>query len=384
MSGQFAISAATVFDGEAGHNRSAVVVDGGTISSVSKIDDIPPGCKTIELPGGMLAPAFVDLQVNGGGGVLFNDHPDLSAINAICKAHAQFGTAALLPTLITDTPETMARAIEAGVEARKRRLPGFLGLHLEGPFLSVDKSGAHDPTLIRKMDSDDLDLLVRAAGELDHLMITVAPEAVTLEQISAMDEAGIVVSLGHSPATFRQVSDAVSAGARCVTHLFNAMSQLGHREPGMIGGALRHGEVSAGLVADGHHVNPVAISIALAAKNGPGRIFLVTDAMSTVGADQTEFTLNGRTIRREGGRLTLEDGTLAGADLDMNSAIRFMVDTIGLEPYEAIRMASAYPSRCIGAGNMLGMLKPGYRANIVHFDDDLDVCGCWIEGRKVD
>ncbi len=214
-------------------------------------------------------------------------------------------------------------------------------------------------------------------------MTTVAPEAVTNEQISVLSKAGIVVSLGHTNATHRLASSAMKAGASCVTHLYNAMSQLSNREPGLVGAALTHGSVYAGLIADGYHVDPAAISIALAAKKGPGQIFLVTDAMSTIGTDDKSFTLNGRLIRRENGRLLLEDGTLAGADLDMASAIRYIHDVIGLSQCEAIKMATASPARCIGIFEQHGHLKPGAFANIVHLNDQQCANHVWVMGSQV-
>lgn len=375
-----AITGAEIFDGEICHRDCALIVDDGRVASIVEASAIPSECEISRMNGGLLAPAFVDLQVNGGGGVLLNDQPSVDAIETICRAHATFGTGALLPTLITDTPEITDKAIGAAITATQQGIAGFAGLHLEGPFLSVEKSGAHDPQLIRVMNPADLDRLLDAKQSLDYLMVTVAPGSVSNEQITQMAEAGIVVSLGHSAASYRQVMQAAEAGARCVTHLFNAMSPLEHREPGMVGGALMAGRLFAGLIADGFHVDEAAIRIALAAKQGPGRIFLVTDAMSTIGTDQSVFTLNGREIRRAEGRLTLEDGTLAGADLDMSAAVRNMIETIGLDRLEAIRMASLYPAACIGADDRLGRLKPGYCANIVHLDDNFLVQQTWIDG----
>jgi N-acetylglucosamine-6-phosphate deacetylase len=215
------------------------------------------------------------------------------------------------------------------------------------------------------------------------LMTTVAPETVTPQQIAALSGAGVAVSLGHSDAGFATARAAIEAGARQVTHLYNAMSQLQHREPGMVGAALDIGEVSAGLIADGFHVDRHAIAIALRAKRSPGRIFLVTDAMATIGTDMTEFTLNGRTIRRDGGRLTLADGTLAGADLDMISAVRFMHREIGLPVEEALRMASLYPARTVAQDDRLGRIGEGRPASFVHLSDALDVRGVWIKGTRV-
>ena len=328
-----------------------------------------------------MRPALSICRVNGGGGVLFNEQPDVDAIEVICAAHARFGTTALLATLITDTVEVTEAAIAAGAAARS--VSGFLGLHLEGPHLSLAKKGAHDPALIRTMQEDDLDRLIAAAGSVPYLMTTVAPESVMPAQIRALANAAVKVSIGHTAASFADVRNAADAGACAITHLFNAMSPLTHREPGAVGAALRIGSLSAGLIADGFHVDPEVIRIALSAKQGPGKLFLVTDAMSSIGTDQACFSLNGRTIRREGGRLTLADGTLAGADLDMISAVRFMTETVGVPLEEALRMASLYPAQCIGAEH-IGHLRPGAAASMVHLDGGFTVKRVWIEGRPVD
>jgi N-acetylglucosamine-6-phosphate deacetylase len=382
MSSMLAISGARIFDGEDWHDGKALLVAGGMVEAIVAQDALPAGARTLDLDGGFLAPGFVDLQVNGGGGVMLNDDPSLETIRRICTAHARFGTTALLATLITDTPETTATALEAGEAAAREKAQGFLGLHLEGPHLSLSRKGAHDPGLIRPMETADLDRLVAARSSLPVLMTTVAPETVTPQQIAALSGAGIVVSLGHSDAGYATARAAIEAGATQVTHLFNAMSQLQHREPGMVGTALSSGEISAGLIADGFHVDRHVIGIALRSKRGPGRIFLVTDAMATIGADMTEFTLNGRTIRREGGRLTLDDGTLAGADLDMISAVRFMHGEIGLPVEEALRMASLYPAVAAGQEHRLGRIGQGRPASFVHLSDALDVQGVWIDGNQ--
>lgn len=384
MSNRIIIQAKKLFDGEGFHEDSALVIEDGLVAEIvgrSVIDgraDLAGG-DVVRLDDGMLVPGFVDLQVNGGGGRMLNDDPSLETIETICRAHAGLGTTAILPTLITDTPEKVRAAIDAAAAAHRARVPGFLGLHLEGPHLSVARKGAHDPALIRAMTDDDLDILSAAAGRLPHLMVTVAPESVTPVQITALTTAGAVVSLGHSDAGLAAAREAARAGARCVTHLFNAMSPLGHREPGMVGAALVTGDLNAGLIADGYHVDIAAIRIALAAKAGPGRIFLVSDAMAVTGSDLACFELGGRAIYRRDGRLTLADGTLAGADLDMASAVAFMADKVGVGVEEALRMATSYPAGCIGAAHH-GHLRPGARADFVHLDDRLKVRQVWQGG----
>jgi N-acetylglucosamine-6-phosphate deacetylase len=371
-----------IFDGEAWHGDAALVVRGDAVEGIVARDKVPAGAETIEA-GDMLVPGFVDLQVNGGGGVMLNDRPDVEGIATICRANAPFGTTALLPTLITDAPEVTAAVLAAGMEAARKRVPGFAGLHLEGPHLSLARKGAHDPRLIRPMSDDDFAALIAAKRELPVLLTTVAPESVTPQQVAALAGGGLTVSLGHTDATYATARAYAAAGATKVTHLFNAMSQMGNREPGMVGAALDMGTLYAGLIADGIHVHPANIANAVRAKRGPGKIVLVTDAMATIGTDMTSFTLNGRTIHRRDGRLTLDDGTLAGADLDMISAVRFMHRQIGVDLEEALRMASLYPAQAIGQAGRLGSFARGAAANAVALTDGLDVSGVWIDGKSV-
>ena len=383
MSGTFAIAAPRLFDGETWHGNAALVIRDGIVEGIVARGHVPGDAAVVELAGGLIVPGFVDLQVNGGGGVMLNDRQDVATIRTICQAHAPFGTTALLPTLITDTPETTARAVEAGARAAGEGVAGFLGLHLEGPHLSKSRKGAHDPALIRPMTDEDQDRLVAARRRLPALLTTVAPETVDAARVSALSTAGIVVSLGHSDATFATANVYARAGASMATHLFNAMSQIGNREAGLAGAAIDNGTLWAGLIADGIHVDAATIRIALRAKNGPARIFLVTDAMATIGTEMTEFTLNGRTILRRDGRLTLADGTLAGADLDMISAVRFMHREVGLDLAEALNMAALYPAQAMGLDRSHGRLAKGARADLVHLSDALDVRTVWIGGQKV-
>ena len=373
---------AAILDGETIHKGHALLCEGGRVKAIARPGELPDGCRMVKLHGGLICPGFVDLQVNGGGGVMLNDAPSPETIATICKAHLPFGTTSLLPTLITDTPARMARARRAAIAALEQGVAGLLGLHFEGPHLAPARKGAHDAALIRPMGADDLAFLETAAGDLPTLMVTLAPESARPEQIRALARAGAIVSLGHSDADYPAALEAIRAGAACATHLFNAMSQLTARAPGLVGAALESGALHAGLIADGIHVDPAAIRIALRAKAGPGRIFLVTDAMAVTGSNLAEFTLNGCRILRRAGRLTLADGTLAGADLDMISAVRFMVETIGIAREEALRMASLYPAELIGRSNEIGRLAPGTRADFLHLDANLNILGVWQGGIR--
>lgn len=346
MSGQRDIfRGGTIFDGTRLIEGHALVREDDRVTAVlPEAEAETGGAQVTELAGDILAPGYVDLQVNGGGGVMFNDDQSVAALETIAAAHRRLGATTIFPTLITDTPERTRAAIAAVTAALAAGVEGIGGLHLEGPHLSLARKGAHDPALIRPMTDRDLSVLCEAARRLPALMVTLAPENATRRQVSTLAEAGAIVSLGHTDADFATCRAYAEAGASCVTHLFNAMSQLGNREPGLVGAALESGNLSVGLIADAIHVHPAAIRTALVAKRGPGSIFLVSDAMSPAGTDQQSFTLNGRTITRSAGRLQLADGTLAGADLDLTTAVGVMVEKVGLDLAEALAMATRLPA----------------------------------------
>jgi len=368
-----------IFDGTEIRRDHAVVVQNGKVADVAPAAQLGSSIVAERLDGHLLAPGFIDVQVNGGGGVLLNDAPTIAAVAKICDAHALFGTTALLPTLITDTPALTADAVRAVKQAMDAKQPGCAGLHLEGPFLSPDKHGAHDVQLIRQMNDEDVEVLLGL--DIETLVVTLSPERVPPRIIRRLADAGVIVSLGHSNASYDQVMAAADAGARGVTHLYNAMSPLTHRAPGVVGAALDSAALWCGLIADGHHVHKAAIDIALRAKRGPSRIFLVTDAMSTVGSDVQTFDLNGRRITRKDGVLILDDGTLAGSDLDMMSAVRFMVQSVGLDLRQALRMATTDPADFLGRKD-IGRIVVGGRADFVLIDRELKAKTVWRGGVR--
>lgn len=374
-----ALTGARVFTGDRFLDGHAVLLDGARVADVLPAAALPSGIATKDLGGGLLAPGFVDAQVNGGGGVLFNDTTTADGAAGVAAAHRRFGTVACLPTFITDRPDRQARAVAAVRDAIAERRPGVLGIHLEGPHLAAARKGAHDPALIRPMSDADLDALLSTG--LDVVLVTVAAETVTPGQVRRLSRGGVVVSIGHSDATAGQVGAAVDAGARCVTHLFNAMSPLGHRAPGVVGAALDDGRLWGGLIADGVHVDAAALRVALRAKRGPGRLFLVTDAMPPAGSPGDTFTLSGRTATRRGGALSFDDGTLAGADLTMDAALRFAVRELEQPLDEALRMASLYPAEMLGQGGARGRIAAGFAADLVLLTGGLEVRRTWIAGR---
>ncbi|MGI3186090.1 N-acetylglucosamine-6-phosphate deacetylase [Nioella aestuarii] len=373
-----------IFDGSAFHMEGALLVDGGRVVGIVPIGDLDDAIPRHVLTGGILSPGFVDLQVNGGGGVMLNDDQSVDALRRISKAHATLGATSILPTLITDSPEKTVAAIDAVEAAITADIPGIIGLHLEGPHLSVARKGAHEARFIRPMTDRDLAILTEAARRLPVLKMTVAVESVTPAQIRQLTDAGLIISLGHTEASAAQAKEAAAAGATCVTHLFNAMSQLGNREPGLVGTALSQPNLSAGLIADGIHVHPDSIGIALRSKTGPGSIFLVSDAMAVAGSDLQEFRLGTRRVLRTDGRLTLEDGTLAGADLDQLTAIRNLIRWGFADHATALAMATTAPAAVIGETGRLGCLGPGTWADFVHFDPGgSDPASVWLKGTRL-
>jgi len=370
-----------VFDGRRWHARAALLVDHGRIAGLAAWAEVPPDWPQTRLPAGaVLAPGFIDLQVNGGGGVLLNDRPTADGMRAIARAHRRFGTTACLPTLISDTREQMRAAMDAARAVSGR--DGILGLHLEGPFISPQRPGVHRPDRITKPQAGDLEMLRELAGA-GRSMVTLAPECVPAGFVRALAAAGVRVSNGHSEASAAQVMQAIADGATGVTHLFNAMPPMSARAPSIIGAALADGRLTAGLIVDGIHVDPISVRAAFAAK-GADAIALVTDAMPTVGAAPDRFDLMGRTIRLADGRLSTEDGTLAGAHLDMAAAVRNAVRLAEIPLEDALRAASLTPARFLGLDNERGQLAPGARADFVALTQELTVIATWVDGSADD
>lgn len=368
-------SAAKVFDGKRLLIDHAVIVEDGTITAIEKTGSVDPSFQ-----GGILAPAFVDLQVNGGGGIMLDGDADAGRIAAICATHILLGCGGILPTLITDSVDATRRVIAAGIAAAQANVPGFLGLHLEGPHLDPRRKGAHDAALIRPMDAADLALLTEAAENLPLLKVTLAPSAVTLDQVRALVKAGVLVSLGHSECSYDEAMAYIAAGAGCATHLFNAMAPMSARNMGLAGAVLDT-TLPAGLIADGVHVSPAALRIALAAR--PDGLFLVSDCMAFAGTDLTEMVLGGRCIQRHGGRLTLEDGTIAGADLRLDRALGVLVGQVGVQPAKALAMATSTPAALIKMDEAMGHLAVGRRADMVYLGADWQVEKIWWGGTAL-
>ncbi|WHU05263.1 N-acetylglucosamine-6-phosphate deacetylase [Sphingomonas sp. NIBR02145] len=360
---------------EGWRDDACVVIEGERIAAI--LPEPPAGAEQVDLAGHTLLPGFIDTQVNGGGGRLFNDDPSVETLRIIAGTHRRYGTTGLLPTLISDDLSVIEAAIQAVDAAIEAGGPGILGIHIEGPFLNPVRRGIHSESKIQPLQDGFLALLESARH--GRTLVTLAPEAATPDQVARLVAAGVIVSAGHSDAPYETVRAALDNGATGFTHIFNAMSPLTSRAPGMVGAALEAPDAYAGIIADGHHLHPATLRVALRAK-GPDHLMLVTDAMPSVGSDEDHFLIHGREIHRDGDRLVGADGTLAGSTLTMAGAVKGMMEQ-GRVPLEvASRMASATPAAFLGLAGQLGHIAPGYRADLVLLDDTLDLQRSWISG----
>ena len=368
--------------GDAVVRDAALLIEGGHIVDIVKADDKRVrGATQVDLHGRMLLPGFIDVQVNGGGGVLFNDMPTVEGIRRIARAHARFGTIGFLPTLISDDLAVVATAIAAIDTAIAAGVPGVLGIHIEGPYLNERRKGVHNAAHFQDLGREAVALLCSLRRGVT--LLTLAPERAKPEALDQLAAAGVILSAGHTNATATEIEAARRHGLRGYTHLFNAMSQLTAREPGAVGAALAEDDSYCGMIVDGHHVDPRVLKIALRARRHD-RFMLVTDAMPPIGTDATSFQLQGRTINVADGVCIDEQGTLAGTALDMSLAVRNAIAMLGLPPATAVRMASEYPADFLGLGASHGRLAPGYRADLLIADEGYNVLGTWIGGAPIE
>ncbi|WP_411819659.1 N-acetylglucosamine-6-phosphate deacetylase [Hyphococcus formosus] len=376
----FALTGCPILFNDAWTEGHAVLVDGARIADIVPLGSVPADAEKISLDGGILAPGFIDLQVNGGGGVLLNDAPTVQSIATIANAHRTFGTTGMLPTLISDTSEMIAQAIAAVDEAIALKTPGILGIHIEGPVLNREKKGVHDQQKFRGLDSDFIDLL--SSLKNGKTLVTLAPEQVAPGQIAELVKRGVIVWAGHTNADYDTVMAAIDEGLSGFTHLYNAMSPLTSRAPGAVGAAFDSDQTWAGIIADGFHVHDASLRAAIKCK-GISKTVLVTDAMPSVGAPDgfDGFDLFGQWVDATGPRLTIEAGNLAGSSLDMMSAVQHAHNHLGVTQAQAISMASLSPAQALGIENDLGEIAAGKYANLVHLSDDGQVKRSWINGE---
>ena len=380
------LTGARVFTGERILTDRAVLLDGGDIVDLPHRDAPPADARVIELPATtLLAPGFVDAQVNGAGGVLFNDTPTTEAALAIATAMRPFGTTGSLPTFITDGRDGMRAAAEAAIAAVATPGSGVLGVHLEGPFISSKRRGGHDPASIRRPDAADEDMLVDLARRLaavgGRMLLTLAPEEVEDATIARLAAAGIVVSAGHTAASYERIATAVDHGLTGFTHLGNAMPPIVNRDPGPVVAGLDAATAWCGVIVDGIHVHPALLRVMHAAKR-QGRLFVVTDAMPPTGTTLDGFRLYGETILRRDGRLTTADGTLAGADVDMATSLRNLLRFLPVSLEEALAMVSLAPAAFLRLDHRLGRIAPGHAADLVLLDEAQHVLLTIVGGRS--
>jgi N-acetylglucosamine-6-phosphate deacetylase len=355
----------------------ALLIDGGTIVGLVDRAEVPADAIVEDLAGRLLVPGFIDTQVNGGGGVLFNDAPTIETIAAIGAAHRAFGTTGFLPTLISDDLDVVDAAMRATEGAIEAGVPGVLGVHIEGPFLNEQRKGIHDADKFRVLDEAAIRLL--SSLKRGKTLVTLAPEMTTPDMVRRLAQAGVVVAAGHTNAAYETVKAALAVGLTGFTHLFNAMSPLTSRAPGAVGAALESQEAWCGVIVDGRHVDPATLRIAL--RTRPlDRFMLVTDAMPTVGMSDKRFDLQGRQITVQNGVCVGPDGTLAGSDLDMIGAVRNAVSMLGLSLEDAVMTASAAPAAFLGLSATRGTIAPGKAADLVLLDGQHNVVRTWIDG----
>ena len=372
---------ARVLAGEDFQSGLAVLIEDGRIIDLLPDDDARLNrVQKHDLGGEYLVPGFIDAQVNGGGGVLFNDAPYVDTVRRIGAAHSRFGTTGFLPTLISDDRCVMRSAVSAVDAAISAGVPGVLGIHLEGPYLAPTRRGIHDAAKFLIPDADDVELLVSL--KRGKALVTIAPERIPEAIVRQLHARGVLIAAGHTAADYDEMVRALAAGVRGFTHLFNAMTPLGSREPGAVGAALEDRDSWCGVIVDGQHVHAATLRVALAAKPR-GKVFLVTDAMPPVGSDRSTFILNGETITCTAGRCVNAQGTLAGSALDMGTAVRNTVLQLRVGLAEAARMASTYPAAFLGLQTTHGQIAEGYAADFVVLNDAIDVRETWIGGKRV-
>ncbi len=372
-----ALAASRIFDGSDWHEGMCVLLHDDRVIGIERVDALPAYTSVEHLPDDMmLVPGFVDLQVNGGGGVMFNDAPSPDTLRIIADAHMRLGTTSILPTLISSDQPMREAALEAAHRAIEDGVAGIAGLHLEGPFFAMARRGIHPAAAIAVPERADIEMLTKAFP--GPMVITLAPEIVSAAHVKALVAAGRFVFAGHSDASFEQANAGFDAGVMGSTHLFNAMSPVQSRAPGLVGAAMLRGV--AGIIVDLLHVHPASVALAFRAM-GPERLFLVSDAMATAGSDCTSFELAGTMIRLENDRLTDAAGTLAGAHLSMAEAVRRAVAGVGIPLSDAVRMATRTPADAVGLFDR-GRITPGSRTDFVALDADLAVCGVWRGGER--
>ena len=374
-----ALLGSQIFCGERFYDDHALLVEGKSIVDIVDKNNIPDNFNKIELDQGILAPGFIDLQVNGGGGVLFNNSPNKESLNTIIKAHQFFGTTSVMPTVISDSLEVLEQCIKTVTEEIKNN-SSLLGIHIEGPFFNTKYRGVHQKQYISTINSDYLNLFESLKGF--PVMLTLAPECISSQQLKHLTSLGIKTLAGHSDATYDELDDAIKNGLDGFTHLFNAMGQISAREPGVVGSALHFENTFASIIVDLHHVHPSLIQLAYQLKP-KGKLFFISDSMATINHGKPSFELYDEVVNESDGRLVNSEGKLAGSSITQIDAVKNAYQKCNIPLNQALAMASRYPAEYLGIENHLGSLKPGYRADLVHFDSNFKVHNAWVSGKQI-
>ncbi|MDC0239681.1 N-acetylglucosamine-6-phosphate deacetylase [Candidatus Thioglobus sp.] len=374
-----ALLGSQIFCGERFYDDHALLVDGKSIVDIVDKNHTPDNFNKIELDQGILAPGFIDLQVNGGGGVLFNNSPNKESLNTIIKAHQFFGTTSVMPTVISDSLEVLEQCIKTVTEEIKNN-SSLLGIHIEGPFFNTQYRGVHQKQYISTINSDYLNLFESLKGF--PVMLTLAPECISSQQLKHLTSLGIKTLAGHSDASYDELDDAIKNGLDGFTHLFNAMGQISAREPGVVGSALHFENTFASIIVDLHHVHPSLIQLAYQLKP-TGKLFFISDSMATINHGKPSFELYDEVVNELDGRLVNSEGKLAGSSITQIDAVKNAYQKCNIPLNQALAMASRYPAEYLGIANHLGSLKPGYRADLVHFDSNFKVRNAWVSGKQI-
>jgi len=374
-----ALIGAQLFSGKEFFDNRALLIDGENIIDVINEHDIPNNFEIQKLNGGILSPGFIDLQVNGGGGKLFNNSPDKESLNAIIEAHQHFGTTSIMPTVISDSLNVLKRCattISEEIECNK----SLLGVHIEGPFFNVKYRGVHQKQYINTINSDYLNLFESLQDF--PVMLTLAPECISTKQLKHLKSLGFKILAGHTDASYDQLEEAIKYGLDGFTHLFNAMGQISAREPGVVGSALTFDNTTASIIVDLHHVHPSLIQMAYKQKP-QGKLFFVSDSMATIHHGEPSFELYDEVVSESNGRIINSEGKLAGSSITQIDAIKNAYQSCNIPLNEALAMASRYPAEYLGVANYLGSLESGYRADLTHFSLDFQVQNVWVAGKQL-
>jgi N-acetylglucosamine-6-phosphate deacetylase len=374
-----AFISARIFDGYDFSTGRALIAEGALIRDILPVGEIPQGLEIIDLGGATLAPGFIDLQINGCGGVLFNDDISEATLEPMHQTSLRFGATSIMPTLVPSPAADLEKAVEAAAAFYHKKPHAIMGVHLEGPFISKAKRGAHNEKYIRPLDEKTVDFLCAKVRDIP-IVLTLAPEENTGGLIRRLALGGVRLSLGHTNATYEEAMEGIAGGLRQATHRFNAMSAFESRQPGVVGAVL-NSSVYTGLIVDGMHSSFHSVNLVKKIKGD--RICIVTDAVTPMGTDMKEFRFAGQMVRVIDGKCINEQGALAGSSIDMLSSVKNAVIHAGIGEGEALRMAALYPARAMGVDLTMGSLRPGMLANLIAYDRDWNLVHVMFEGKAV-